>query len=288
MKDSLHNSGRPNRTGISACGWSALCLALLAATASSAQEPLRPDLFNHLPAQPAPIGDYESNYESGDQGADHGGSWLKPTCEYIHCWMQEWHGGFNLGLNGTAGNTGSTNLATTLQATRAVGATSQSLDAFYFFTHGRSSTNANNLYARFRNEVALADMNVNWFFDAWYQYNQFNNSFFGFNTGVSRNLIDDGITKIAPRIGFGVPDLYLGLSFERQLTPSQRIFAMIDYYPDFSFSDNRVNLYTGWEVQLDDHGLNLQLAVWDWYNRTDNKKGQSNDIMYLMMVGKSF
>jgi len=286
MVDLLVRSDQSNGGRLGVCALITLGIAFFAGTTSTAQEPLRTDLFNPLPMEPAAIGD--GDYESFDDVGDQGGSWLRPVSEQFFCWMQDWHGGFSLGLNGTAGNTGSTNLAAMLEATREAGMTTQSLDAYYFFTHGRSSTNANNLYARFRNETALAESSINWFVDVWYQYNQFSDSFIGFNTGISQSFIDDGTTKIAPRIGFGVPDLYLGIDFERQLTPRQRIFATIDYYPDFSFSDNRLNIYAGWELLLDDNGLNLQLAVWDWYNRTDSKTGQANDVMYLMMLGKSF
>jgi hypothetical protein len=215
--------------------------------------------------------------------------WHRAMCGGMLCWINDWHGNFDLGLNGTSGNTQNLNLATVLAAERLAGSTYQSLDFNYFYANAFSQTSQNQLYTKFRNEMALADSAFNWFFDVWYLYNQFNDSFLGFNTGISITAIDDGVTRLAPRIGIGAPDLYFGLDFERKIHSCQRIFATVDYYPDFDFEEFRLITHAGWELMVDqDRGIHIQLVVWDWYNGTRRSGVDANDVAYLAMIGRTF
>lgn len=129
----------------------------------------------------------------------------------------------------------------------------------------------------------------NWYYDVWYRYNQSSDSFLGFNTGFSMDAINDGTTLIAPRIGVGAPDLYVGVDLELQTSCRQSLYATIDSYPNFSFDEHRLNLYAAWELMLDEEtGLNLRLAAWDWYNSTSAQGTKPNDLMYMMLVGWTF
>jgi len=203
-----------------------------------------------------------------------------------------WEGSFELGLNGTEGN-------------------SQTLTKFHVLTtdldyHKNSSDSletANRAFLDWRYERLFDDSPWTWFIHGTLDYDEFQafDLRVSVDTGLGYGFIKTDATSLLGRLGGGfsheiggpddsyVPEAVFGLDFEHQLSKRQRLTATVDYTPDVTdFCDYRVNTKVGWQVLLDeDWNLSLKVSLLNRYDSTPNGM-RPNDIDYAVTLLWSF
>jgi len=109
------------------------------------------------------------------------------------------------------------------------------------------------------------------------------------NSGLGYQLIDTETVDLLTRFGagaskeFGGPDdrwaqeALFGIDYEHQFTPSQRLTAKVDYYPEFVAD-------LGWEIDLDrPKNLSLKFSILDRYDSTPNGV-DPNELNYAVLL----
>jgi len=117
------------------------------------------------------------------------------------------------------------------------------------------------------------------------------------NSGLGYQLIDTETVDLLTRAGagaskeFGGPDdrwaqeALFGLDYEHQLSPSQRLTAKVDYFPEWKdFEKYRVMTDLGWEIDLDKpKNVSLKLSITDRYDSTPNG-ADPNELNYAVLM----
>lgn len=104
------------------------------------------------------------------------------------------------------------------------------------------------------------------------------------NSGLGYQLVDTEYVELIGRFGAGTsrefggpdnqwaPEALWGLDYEHAISPTQRVSAKVDYYPEWdNFNAYRVVSDMGWEIDLDQpQHLSLKISVVDRYDSTPN------------------
>jgi putative salt-induced outer membrane protein YdiY len=217
-------------------------------------------------------------------------SWIGPKI---------WEGGFEIGINGTSGNSQTFSLRTGANLKRETDRTSSTLDLTYARTEAGSVQTQHNALLQWRIDWKLGE-------SPWAVYKRLGLEYDEFrpfdirvqlSTGLAYDLLDSETTQLTGRFGGGtsrevgavdddwMPEANFGIDFSRKMTDRQQLTATIDYFPVWDdFSDYRIVSNAGWEILLDEaSNLKLKILVIDRYDNTP-QGAKPNDIDYSLLL----
>jgi len=229
----------------------------------------------------------------------------KAVEKIIHPWYyyKAWDGSFDLGANGSEGNSQNFNLRAGLNMKREVPWSIATLTMNYVNTSSNSITTADRVFLDGRYEWLFADSPWSLYVHETTDYDEFRafNLRITADTGVGYQFWKTDVSRFKGRLGPGVsreiggpndewiPELVFGAIYERRISKYQKFNFTVDYFPEISdFTNYRVNAQVNWEVVLDEiNNLSMKIGVVDRYDSTDEGK-KPNDIDYKTVLVWSF
>lgn len=210
-----------------------------------------------------------------------------------------WNNSFEIGINGSTGNAESTSLRTGAHIERKLDPSKFTLDIKYARTLAEEIETQHNALLNSNVESTIGGSLWSTFYRTSLEYDEFKafDIRAAMNIGVGYHLIKSDATNFLLRFGSGVsrelggpddryvPEAVYGLEFDRQLTKRQKLYATVDYFPDWTdYSDYRVVTNAGWEFLLDDlDNISLKLGAVDRYDSTPNGRNP-NDLDYSLLL----
>jgi putative salt-induced outer membrane protein YdiY len=218
-------------------------------------------------------------------------------------WLDLWDGSFEMGLDGSSGNSDTFNIRLGAQAKRKSKRHSLRFELNYHKNTNDSVETANRLYFEGNYERLSERTPWTWFFQHTTEYDEFQPwdvRVVG-SSGPGFRFFDTEITTLTARLGGGasqevggpdqdcVPEMKYNLEFEHHLTKRQKIGSSIEYFPNIAnYGEYRIVSKANWEVLLDaEMNLSLKLTANDRYNYP-NPGGKLNDIDYAVVLLWSF
>ena len=214
-----------------------------------------------------------------------------------------WQGNFELGLDGSEGNSQRFNFRFGVEAKRKTEDDVLKLDLDYHKNTSHLEETAHRTFLDWRYEWLFEDSPWTWFAHGTVDYDEFKafDVRVSIDTGLGYQFIDTDKTSLMGRCGGGwsrevggpddeyVPEATFGSEFEHQFSPRQKLTATVDYTPDVSdFRDFRLKTKAGWEFLLDEQmNLSLKLSVLDRYDSTPHG-AKPNDVDYSVTLLWSF
>ncbi len=218
------------------------------------------------------------------------GTWYDPEI---------WSGSFEIGLNGTEGNSQSLSMRTGGNLERKTDDLESSIKLSYARTTANSVETQHN---------ATLKVDQNWLFGnspwtvfakegvAYDEFKPFDMRLI-LNSGVGYRFLKSDTITMTGRFGAGTsrefggpddswtPEAVFGMDWNHQLTRRQKLVAKMDYFPEWSnFEDYRLELDAGWEMLIDaEANLSLKLSIVDRYDSTPNG-AKNNDIDYALLL----
>ncbi|MDZ7618487.1 MAG: DUF481 domain-containing protein [Patescibacteria group bacterium] len=210
-----------------------------------------------------------------------------------------WTGSFELGLDGSSGNSDTFNFRLGLDMERNWDIHRVDIDLDYIRKTAGGVETANRSFLEWRYERLFRDTRWTWVVHGTFEYNDFEawDARVATDTGIGYKLITTDATKLISRAGGGfsrkiglpdeywVPELTLGLDFEHKVGKRHRLKAKVDYMPDMTdFGHYRVNSQASWEMLIDETmNLSLKLGVISRYD--SNPEGaEPSDLDYSAVV----
>ncbi len=211
-----------------------------------------------------------------------------------------WSGSFDLGLDGSEGNTETFNFRFGVHTQRKTKCNILTLGLDFNKQASKTVPTEDRLYFDGRYEQLLGLSRWSAFFHETIEYDQFQ-PFDVRDTsdiGIGYRIIDWEGTTLIGRLGGGFsheyggpengkyfPEAVFGLQFERQISKRQKFIGTMEYAPDVTrFARYRLRTQAAWEVLLDeDRNLNLRIGLLERYNSVPNG-ARPNDLDYAMML----
>jgi putative salt-induced outer membrane protein YdiY len=211
-----------------------------------------------------------------------------------------WEGSFTLGLDGAEGNNEAMNLHVGFNAKRQTDLHLLYLDLDYNRRTTNTISTANRLFSQGRYERLILETPWSLFVESIGEYDEFQDFNFRItaHAGVGYWLFKTRPASLKVRLGSGfsheiggpkgkdyVPEMIIGIDYERRVSARQKLIATVDYMPDESaFSAFRLNSLAGWEFLLDQEtNLSLRLAVRNRYNSSPGS-ALPNDLDYAALL----
>jgi len=221
--------------------------------------------------------------------------------------LRLWSGSFELGLDGTEGNSQTFNVRFGFEAKRETEASILSLDLDYNKKTSDGEETANKLLLDWRLERLFHDAPWTCHVHGTAEYDEYQayDMRWSVDLGLGYRLLHTERTTLASRAGAGFsqevglpadePDdenaveAVFGLELSHELNERQQLSASADYTPDVSdFMDCRISTKAAWEVLLDESmNLKLKLQARNRYDSTPRGK-KHNDLDYAAMLMWSF
>jgi len=214
-----------------------------------------------------------------------------------------WSGNFDMGLNGSEGNSKLFNLRFNVLGERKTEEMLLTLRLNYVNTEAQSTETANRLFFDGRNEWLCPGSPWSYYVHETTEYDEFRayNVRVALDAGTSYQFLDSETSSLKLRFGPStsreiggpadewVPELAFGSLLEHQLTERQKIIGSIDYFPDVTnFNSFRVNSQAAWQITIDQvNNLSLKLSLVDRYDSTPNGV-LPNDLDYAVTLVWSF
>jgi putative salt-induced outer membrane protein YdiY len=211
-----------------------------------------------------------------------------------------WDGSFNLGLDGSQGNTEAFNFRFAFNATRKTEFSVLSSNLDYKKQTAQAETTADRLYYEGRCERLLTPSRWSVFFHETIEYDRSQ----PFNVrdtsdiGLGYRLIKTDITTLIGRFGGGfsheyggpengeyIPEAVFGCQLECQISKRQKFLGAVEYAPDVGeFLRYRIRTQAAWELLLDqEKNLGLRMGILERYNSVPNG-ALPNDLDYALML----
>jgi putative salt-induced outer membrane protein YdiY len=210
-----------------------------------------------------------------------------------------WCASFELGLNGSEGNSDLFNFRFGADAKRETAASILKFDLDYKKDTTEDVETANRLFFDARHEWLFGESPWTVFVHHTDEYDEFKafDLRITFDAGVGYYFIKREGTSLQGRAGSGVsheiggpdddwvPEAVLGATLEHQLTARQKLCATADYYPSWEdFEDFRAVTAVNWEILLDEAWhLSLKLGINDRYDSTPDG-AEHNDLDYSAVL----
>ncbi len=212
-----------------------------------------------------------------------------------------WEGNFSLGLDGSEGNTNTSNFQCGFQAKRKTEQTVLSLSADYLRQSTELINTVNRLYSEGRYEWLLKDSRWSCYVHETVEYDEFQayDVCDTADTGLGYRLLKNDKTTLIGRVGAGYSHYYGGpdsgryfpetvysLSLEQQITKRQKFLGRVEYAPDVTqFARYRLRVQAALESALDDaNHLSLKLGMLERYTSLQDEAALPNDFDYAAMV----
>ena len=219
---------------------------------------------------------------------------IKPDADKL------WDGSFNLGLDGSEGNTEAFNFRFGVNVVRKSEFSILTTNLDYKKQTSNTQTTADRLYFESRLERLIAQSRWSLFVHETIEYDR-SQPFDVRDTsdmGVGYRLIKTELTTLIGRLGGGfsheyggpengqyIPEAVFGLQLECQLSKRQKILGAVEYAPDIGdFLRYRIRTQAALEMSLDqEKNLALRLGVLERYNSMPDG-ALPNDLDYAMML----
>jgi hypothetical protein len=227
----------------------------------------------------------------------------KSTYYWYQPWTKEWDGSFELGLNGTAGNSETFNLRFGGKLESKTDFSTQTLKALYNDQSSNGVNSARNALLNGKIEWPCGDTRWSIFLHGLGEYDEFKPFDYRLSgdAGLAYMFFDNDVTKLKGRFGGSAskeygsldddvkPEVVFGMEWERKLSERQKASVTIDYYPTVTdFSDARINGDASWEVVVDpEWGLSFKLSAITRYDSTPSG-AKHNDVNYAALMLWSF
>jgi len=214
-----------------------------------------------------------------------------------------WEGSFELGLDGTEGNSNTLNFRFGFDVERKTDDHVFSLDLDYNkkTTEGKEATNR--AFLDWRLERLLTPSPWTMFVHETVEYDEFQafDARVAVDAGLGYRIVESKRSKLAARLGAGfsreiggpddtyVPEAVFGLDFEHRLSERQKFTLSNEFAPDVTAcNDFRLNTQAGWKVVIDEEmNLSLKLSVLNRYDSTPHG-AEANDVDYSAVLLWSF
>jgi putative salt-induced outer membrane protein YdiY len=211
-----------------------------------------------------------------------------------------WDGSFNLGLDGSEGNTVASNFQFSVNVTRKTEYSILTANLDYKKQTSNDQTTADRLYFESRLERLIAQSRWSLFVHETIEYDRSQpfNVRDTSDVGVGYRMIKSELTTLIGRLGGGfsheyggpedgeyIPEAVFGLQLECQLSKKQKILGAVEYAPDVSdFLRYRIRTQAALEMSIDqEKNLALRLGVLERYNSYPDG-ALRNDLDYAMML----
>lgn len=218
-------------------------------------------------------------------------------------WFEPWEGSFEMGLDGSSGNSETFNIRLGAEAKRKTKRHSFLFDLDYHKNTNDAVETANRLYLEERYERLSETNPWTWFLKQTTDYDEFQpwDVRVVATTGLGYRFLDDEITTLTTRLGSGfsqnvggpdqdcVPEMSYGLEYGHRMTKRQKIGISVEYFPNVTdYTEFRMVNKADWEVTLDkETNLSLKVSVVDRYSYP-NPGGKVNDLDYSLVLLWSF
>ena len=215
-----------------------------------------------------------------------------------------WTGTFAAGLNGKSGNSQNLDLNMAMNLARETEANTTTLLATYFYSTTEIATVTDRFFAQARRERKLSNPRWSIYFQTAYEWDRFKlfDYRIALHAGFAFEVFKEEDRLLNFRFGSGaskevgganeqwLPELQLGVDWERQLTDTVKIFLTSDFYPNYQdFSDYRLNTNAGVEFVVDaDRDINFRVFTFNRYDSTPEAGNVENDIDYGMALSVGF
>lgn len=216
-----------------------------------------------------------------------------------------WEGNFELGLDGTGGNSETFNfhLGSKIKYKTKEDTLTSEID--YHRNSSSSVTTADNGLQEARAEHSFLDTPWTCYLHDAVNFNEFNNYHLkaSADAGIGYQLIKNDVASLIGRFGGGetwefagpnkstdsIPEVVFGLEGECKLSKQQKLTGSVEYRPDATdFTNFRTTAKAGWEVLLDEENhLSLKLGLRDLYDSNSGTK-KPNDVDYSATLLWSF
>lgn len=214
-----------------------------------------------------------------------------------------WQSSFELGLDGTEGNSQTLNFRLGFDTKRSTPHDLLTLDLDYRKNTAGEEETAHRAFLDWRYERLFAESPWTCFVHGTVDYDEL--TMFDVRVtadiGLGYHLIKTESTLLAARVGGGfsheigssdesyVPEAVFGLDFEHRLNQRQKLTLAVEHTPDITdFGDFRFTARAGWEVLIDQEmNLSLKLSALDRYDSTPDG-AESNDLDYAAVLLWSF
>lgn len=222
---------------------------------------------------------------------------------YPWYYYRSWTGSFDLGANGSEGNSQSFNLRTGVNVKRENPWSITTMKADYIKTSSNSLDTANRLFFEGRHEWPFKDSRWSTYVHNTTEYDEFRafDARVTFDGGLGYQILKNEVHSLKGRFGPGTsrefggsndewtPELVFGLLYDWQISKKQKFNVVIDYFPDVGdFVNYRMNGQINWEVVLDEvNNLSLKIGIVDRYDSTSDGK-KPNDLDYKTVIVWSF
>ena len=222
---------------------------------------------------------------------------VKPSAESSD---KLWDGSFDLGLDGSEGNSETYNFRFGLHAKRKTENTVLTLGLDYNKQTAQTVATADRAFFEGRYEWLFTDSRWSCFAHETVEYNEFQ-AYDVLDTtdlGLGYRLIKNEATTLIGRFGGGfsheyggpesgryVPEAVFGLNLERKINKRQKFLGSMEYAPNVTeYTRYRVRTQAAWEVLLDeDMNLSMRMGVLERYNSMPTTARQ-NDLDYALTL----
>jgi hypothetical protein len=214
-----------------------------------------------------------------------------------------WEGSFELGLDGTEGNSQNLNFHFGSKLKRKTAESTLTSEFAYHRNSSNSNETANAGLQEGRAEHSFSDSPWTYFIHDRLDYDEFSSYHFrvSLDAGIGYQFIKNDATSLIGRFGAGtskdfrgpntdfVPELVFGMEGEHKLSKKQKLTGSVEYRPDVGdFNNWRVVSKAGWEILLDeDMHLSLKFGLLDRYDSNSGTK-KPNDLDYYATILWSF
>jgi hypothetical protein len=205
-------------------------------------------------------------------------AWLSPDA---------WDTGVELGINGSSGTSESLSIRTGGYMKRESRFSKLNLKSSYNRTTEGGRATQNNAQFDVRNDWLLDDTSP-WtlygtgevFYDEFQAFDLQTSA----NSGIGYRFLHEPELELIGRLGAGssrefggpddrwVPESLVAFEFNEQLSPAQKYYAKLDYYPEWQeIGEFRLVADIGWQIQFaQPSNLSLKLSASDRYDSTPN------------------
>jgi putative salt-induced outer membrane protein YdiY len=206
-----------------------------------------------------------------------------------------WDKKFELGFNGTDGNSQTFNLHSAFEATLEDDFHRRNIKARYFRTEDDGSRTRNEFISEAVHDWLMPDSPWFKFTNAKFQYDEFRDwesRASGF-VGVGRQLIDTdkhnliGRTAIGASYEFGninelIPEALFGLEWNYQINNRQALKSYLTVFPDLDeFGESRTIAGTAWTLVVDEEdGISLKFGIDNEYESKTGGTSKHNDVKF--------
>jgi putative salt-induced outer membrane protein YdiY len=211
-----------------------------------------------------------------------------------------WNGSFNLGLDGSEGNTEAFHFRFALDATRKTEFSVITANLDYKKETAFTQTTADRLYFDGRCERLIAPTRWSVFFHETIEYDRSQpfNVRDTSDAGVGYRLVKTDLTTLIGRIGGGfsheyggpengeyTPEAVFGVQLECRINKRQKLMGIVEYAPDVAdFLRYRIRTQAALEMLLNQQeNLGLRMGVLERYNSVPNG-ARPNDLDYALML----